>query len=171
MIDGKRIQLEKISEKHTSLIVKWRNNPKVRNNFIYQKNFTEETHNEWLENKVKTEEVVQFIIYEKESGNAIGSVYLRDIDRINEKAEFGIFIGEDLYRGKGYGTEATAMMCKFAFEELSLHKIMLRVFDFNGAAIAAYERAGFLKEAYLKDDVKINGSFRNIILMAKIKDA
>lgn len=161
-----KLEIKAITKEHTPLIVKWRNNPNVQKNFIFQETFTEEMHNGWLENKVNTGQVAQHILYTKEDGQPIGSVYLRDIDRENQKAEFGIFIGEDSARGKGYGAEATQLMCRYGFDELGLHKIMLRVFAFNKAAVRAYEKAGFVQEAYLKDEVKIDGRFYDIIFMA-----
>lgn len=170
MLSGKKIVLEPITKEHTPLIIKWRNNPKVRYNFIFQELFTEEIHNDWMETKVATGDVVQFVIRQKENGSLIGSVYLRDIDKKNEKAEFGIFIGEDIERGKGYGAEAARLICRYGFKELGLHKIMLRVFANNICAIKAYEHAGFKKEAYLKDEVKINGMFEDMIFMALIND-
>lgn len=166
MVSGDKLVIKKITEEHTPLIVKWRNNPNVQKNFIFQETFTEEMHNGWLKNKVETGEVAQYIVYTKEDDVPIGSVYLRDIDKNNEKAEFGIFIGEDIARGKGYGTEATKLMCRYGFEELGLHKIKLRVFAFNKAAIKAYEKAGFVQEAYLKDEEKIGDEFFDIIFMA-----
>lgn len=169
MVSGDKLVIKKITKEHTPLIVKWRNNPRVQKNFIFQETFTEEMHNGWLKNKVETGEVVQFVVYTKENEEPIGSVYLRDIDMHNEKAEFGIFLGEDSAIGKGYGTEATQLICRYGFEKLGLHKIMLRVFAFNKAAIRAYEKAGFIQEAYLKDEEKIDGEFFDIIFMAMIK--
>lgn len=166
MITGDKLVIKPISSEHTSMIVKWRNNLNVRSNFIFQEPFTEEMHNAWLKNKVEQGDVVQFIVYTKENDIPIGSVYLRDIDRVHQKAEFGIFIGEDIARGKGYGTEATKLLCQYGFKKLGLHKIMLRVFSFNQAAIKAYENAGFKQEAYLKDEIKIGNEFFDIIFMA-----
>lgn len=168
IVSGEKIVLKPITKEHTGLIVKWRNNQEVRRNFIFQETFTEEIHNNWMDTKVATGDVVQFVIYTKEDDIPIGSVYLRDVDKHHEKAEFGIFIGEDIARGKGYGTEATKLICKYGIEELGLHKIILRVFAFNKSAIAAYEKAGFVKEAYFKDDVKIDGKFEDMIFMALI---
>lgn len=169
-IEGESIVLRAITKEHTPLIVKWRNNPNVQQNFIFQETFTEKTHNAWMDNKVATGEVVQFIIYVRQSDTPIGSVYLRDVDLEKQKAEFGIFIGEDVARGQGYGKSAAQLICRYGFEQLHLHKIMLRVFATNTGAIRAYEHAGFVQEAYLKDEEKIDGEFRDIIYMAMIND-
>ena len=167
-IDGEKIVLKAITKEHTPLIVKWRNNPQVRQNFIFQDTFTEEIHNAWMDDKVASGEVVQYIIYTKPLDIAIGSVYLRDVDLEKQKAEFGIFIGEDLARGQGYGRIAAQLICQYGFQQLHLHKIMLRVFASNTGAIRSYEHAGFVQEAYLKDEEKIDGKFCDIIYMAMI---
>ena len=77
-----RVKLELITPEDTYLIVKWRNNEKVRKNFIFQEEFTEEMHLNWLNTKVANKEVVQFIIKIKENDKPIGSVYFRDIDSL-----------------------------------------------------------------------------------------
>ena len=127
-----------------------------------------EGHTNWLENVVKTGRAAQFIIYEKDENVPVGSVFLRDIDYQNKKAEYGIFIGEDTARGKGMGTEAAKSIVQYGFTELKLHKIFLRVLADNKGAIKSYENAGFVQEAYLKDEVLLNGEYRDIVLMAVI---
>ena len=59
---GKNLTLRPITLVDTPLIVRWRNIDFVRNNFLYREKFTEEIHKHWLETKVATGEVVQFII-------------------------------------------------------------------------------------------------------------
>lgn len=86
---------------------------------------------------------VQFLIVEACCDRAIGSVYLRDIDHENHKAEYGIFIGEDDARSHGYGTMACELICQYGFNELHLHKIFLRVFSENKIAQKAIKKQGF----------------------------
>jgi UDP-4-amino-4,6-dideoxy-N-acetyl-beta-L-altrosamine N-acetyltransferase len=166
-IIGNKIILKPITLEDTPYIVKWRNSYSVRCNFIYQDLFTTESHISWLEDMVFTGKVKQFIIIIKETGNAVGSIFLRDIDWNNDKAEYGVFIGEETARGKGLGTEAADLICQFGFQELHLNKIFLRVFADNNNAIRSYKKAGFQQEAYLKQDVKVNGQYRDVILMAR----
>ena len=58
---GEKIRLRLMNGQDTDLIVNWRNNPRVRNNFIYQKPFTREGHENWVRTMVDTGKVVQFI--------------------------------------------------------------------------------------------------------------
>ncbi len=168
ILEGDHIYLRCMEDTDTELIVKWRNTDFVRKNFIYQQPFTKEGHQNWVETKVKTGQVVQFIICKKDTDQAIGSVYFRDIDSDAGKAEYGIFIGEPDALGKGYGSETAILAVAYAKEVLHLHKLFLRVFADNQAAIGSYRKAGFEQEAYLKEEVKIQGSYYDIILMAVI---
>ena len=149
----------------TDLIVAWRNTDSVRKNFIYQALFTRESHENWIRTKVETGDVVQMIICETGSDRPVGSVYVRDVDRTHHKAEYGVFIGEADARGKGYGTAAAKLMIRYCFEEMKLHRLFLRVYADNQQAIKSYEKAGFEKEALLRDDVCIDGIYRDIVLM------
>ncbi len=166
-IMGSKVFLRPITMEDTSLIVKWRNNDRVRNNFIYRETFTEEGHQKWMETKVASGEVVQFVICENESQRAVGSVYLRDVDTVSMEAEYGIFIGEDDAIGKGYGNEAADLMCSFAADNMHLKKLILRVFKDNTAARKSYEHAGFYKTKDLPDVECSDGEVRDMILMAK----
>lgn len=168
ILKNEKIKLRFICKEDTANIIRWRNQDEVRKNFLYQKLFTEEVHIKWLNEMVFQGKVEQFIIYDNEQEKPVGTVFLRDIDYINKKAEYGIFIGEKGARGKGIGSEAAKLIVKYGFENLNLHKIFLRVFATNQKAIHSYQKAGFEKEAYLKDEVLVNNKYEDIILMAKI---
>ena len=163
------IYLRLMSREDTDLIVAWRNSDEVRKNFIYQEPFTREGHENWIKNMVETGRVVQMMICRTEDGKAVGSVYIRDIDRRHNKAEYGIFIGEADARGRGIGTAAAKLMLRYCFEEEGLHRVYLRVLAGNQRAVRSYEKAGFVKEACLKDDVRIDGKYCDIIWMAIVE--
>ena len=160
------IYLRPMTYADTDLIVAWRNTDGVRKNFIYQAPFTRESHENWIRTMVETGKVVQFIICLEDGDRPVGSVYIRDIDRTHRKAEYGIFIGEEEARGRGIGTVAAKLMLKYCFRQEQLHKVFLRVFADNIRAGRSYEKAGFQREAYLKEDVCIDGVYRDMVLMA-----
>lgn len=166
--EDENIFLRPMTDEDTEDIIRWRNSDAVRTKFIYQAPFTRQSHEKWVETMVRTGRVVQMIICEKNGERKVGSVYIRDIDAVHHKGEYGIFIGEAEARGKGYETSAALLMKRYAFTELHLHRLFLRVFADNARAIASYEKAGFVREAYLRDDVCIDGAYRDIVLMAAL---
>ena len=165
---GVGIYLRLMTREDTDLIVAWRNSDDVRKNFIYQEPFTRQGHEDWIRNMVEKGKVVQDIICDLASDRPLGSVYIRDIDRQHNKAEYGIFIWEAHARGRGIGTAAAKLMLRYCFAEEKLHRIYLRALAGNERAIRSYEKAGFRKEACLKDDVRIDGKYCDIIWMAAI---
>ena len=167
-IMGKGIFLRRMTVEDTEDIVRWRNNPRVRKSFIYQELFTREGHLHWIHAMVDTGRVVQFIICEKSTGRSIGSVYFRDISQEHHRAEYGIFIGEDDAAGRGYGSEACRLALEYGFHVLKLHKIILRVYAENRIALRSYEKNGFQREGYLRDEVFTQGRYHDMILMGII---
>ena len=163
------IYLRLMTYDDTDLIVAWRNSDGVRKNFIYQALFTRESQENWMKTMVETGKVVQMIICDSASDEPLGSVYIRDIDRHHNKAEYGIFIGEPDARGRGVGTAAAKLMLRYCFEEEGLHRVYLRAFSDNIQAIKSYEKAGFVREGLLRDDVCIEGQYRDIVWMAAIR--
>lgn len=162
------IYLRPMGREDTELIVAWRNSEEVRRNFIYQVPFTREGHLNWIKNMVETGKAVQMIICDLATDTPLGSVYIRDIDRQHCKAEYGIFIGEESARGRGVGTAAARLMLDYCFREEKLHRIYLRAFASNEQAIHSYEKAGFVREGLLREDVRIDGQYRDIVWMAAL---
>lgn len=167
---GNRVVLRPITYDDTQDIIRWRNSDFVRNQFLYRELFTKESHETWMSEKVETGKVVQFIIIEKSSGLSIGSAYLRDIDDANRKCEFGIFIGEEEKCGLGYGKEAAVLTTQYAFAQLRMHKVFLRVLESNERARRSYHSAGFMEEGISRDEVWIDGVPHSVVFMARLED-
>lgn len=162
------IFLRPMTEFDTDSIIAWRNQKDVRENFIYRELFTREGHENWVKTMIHTGRVVQMMICDLASEQPFGSVYIRDIDRGHKKAEYGIFIGVPQARGRGIGTAAAKLMLRYCFEEEGLHRIYLRALAGNRQAIRSYEKAGFVQEGCLKDDVYIDGEYYDIVWMAVV---
>lgn len=165
ILNGDRVFLRSISHDDTNNIIRWRNNPSVLKNLFTSDILTLEQHQNWLQYIVETGKCYQFIICIKETSEPIGTCFLKNIDLSNKKSEFGIFIGEDSARRKGYGTESTQLLLKFGYEYLSLHKVVLFVFSENIGAIESYVRSGFQTVGVLSEDIKKDGSFYDVTIM------
>ena len=170
IINSSNVRLRPITESDTPDIVRWRNDKAVQQFFIFREPFTTEMHQNWLKTKVASGEVIQYMIEDKSCGQTVGSVYFRDIDPVNESAEYGIFIGEASARGRGLGSETARVFTDFGLNILQLHKISLRLLDNNVAAQKSYENAGFITEGFFSDMVKLDGEFKDIVFMAKFKE-
>ena len=142
-ISSENLIFRPMDREDTDLVLKWRNSDAVRRNFLYQKEITREQHLLRFDQEIETGEIIQFVILEKNNKRPIGSVYLRNIDKNNKSAEYGIFIGEDSARGKGYGSETAGRIVRFFFDDMKYEMLYLRVLKDNNAAIRSYRSAGF----------------------------
>lgn len=169
-IDGKEVYLRPMMVEDTDLIIKWRNSDIVRRYFIYQKPFTREGHLEWIRTMIEPGNGYQFIACMKEDDRPIGSTYLRDFDREHGKIEYGLFIGEEVSRGKGIGSQLAALTCKFAFDDLNVNKVFCKIFAWNKASTKSVMNAGFKEEGYLTRDVKVQGEYQDMILFGMFQE-
>ena len=103
-------------------------------------------------------------------GRIVGESVINEIDWDLRSANFRIVLYHADKRGKGLGTWICEATRDFAFEVLKLHRLELDVYSFNPAAERVYEKAGFKREGVLRDVLKDQGRYADIILMAILED-
>ena len=101
-------------------------------------------------------------------GAHIGNLRLSNIDMYHRRAYVALIIGSKDHRGRGVGTKAINLVAHYGFEELGLHKLCAGVYASNVASIRAFEKAGFVTEAVLKDHHFCEGRFVDGLLMARL---
>ncbi|QQE80059.1 GNAT family N-acetyltransferase [Alicyclobacillus sp. SO9] len=108
-----------------------------------------------------------FRVVESSSSKVVGHISLGRIDRANQSARIGkVLVGDPAARGKGLGQSMTHSVLEIAFDRLKLHRVSLGVFDFNQAAIAAYEKTGFQLEGVLRHARKTGHEYWNLCEMS-----
>ncbi len=100
----------------------------------------------------------------------VGAIELRKVSPEHRSAEVGILVGDRGYWGQGYGTDAMRALCRFAFEEMDLHRIYLDVLEFNTRAIRAYERVGFVVEGRQRQDAYLGGHYYDSLAMGLLRE-
>lgn len=170
-IKGKQIYLRPITIEDTENVVRWRNDKKIVENFIYRENISEEDHLNWFHNKVEAGKVIQFIICDLQTDKPLGSIYLQNFQETSRQAEEGIFLGEEEAYGRGIGTEAAKLVLEYAFSTLKLHKLTARVLSYNQGSRKMHEKAGYKMESYLKDELFLDGKYEDLIFYGAINPA
>ncbi|TFB13458.1 N-acetyltransferase [Filobacillus milosensis] len=167
MFSSNRLVLRKVSQDDVELYHSWRNDMDV----MYTTNpsldlYSLEETRSFVENiLISSESSKSYIITQKENDIAIGITSLINIDYKNRNAECIIDIGEKDYWGQGYGSEALQILINYAFLELNLHRVSLRVFSFNDKAIKMYEKLGFKEEGISRESLFRNGNWEDIVHM------
>jgi RimJ/RimL family protein N-acetyltransferase len=85
------------------------------------------------------------------------------------RADVDIYIGEKNCWGKGYGTDATRLICRYGFDQMRLHLIALWVAADNLAARAVYRKVGFHEDGCHREAFRRDGKWHDMILMGLLE--
>jgi [ribosomal protein S5]-alanine N-acetyltransferase len=88
----------------------------------------------------------------------VGSIGLWRIDKENHRAEIGYMLEHSL-QGKGIMYEALKKVLEYGFMEMKLHSIEAHIDPRNAASAALLKKAGFVQEAYFKENYYLSGRF------------
>lgn len=128
-----------IEDAYTS--VKWRNDPEVfkYTGNTYNHKITIESELDWIKRVISTKNEFRCAIIADD--RYVGNIYLTDITDVN--AIYHIFIGDKTYWGKGIAFIASQLILKYAFENLQLQSVNLKVNKNNVKALQLYKKIGF----------------------------
>ncbi|KAI0035187.1 acyl-CoA N-acyltransferase [Vararia minispora EC-137] len=128
---------------------------------------------EKLKNELKSwsESNLLFVIaVDTQTGEFVGKVMIRfDQPAALRDGELGIVVKKNKW-GRGYGTEIVGWAVRHGFRYLNLHRVSLGVFADNDAAIAVYNKTGFVQEGVKRRARFCNGKWGDIIRMGIVED-
>jgi RimJ/RimL family protein N-acetyltransferase len=172
-IEGEGLVLRDISRDDIPVIHRWLSDPETVGLTTWRSppQTTRETER-FVEAQTSGDDPLNraFVILLRENRARIGIVGCFNIDWRNRSGELGIVIGEKKYRARGHGPEAMKLILAFGFEELNLHRLDLRVFDFNDRAIKSYRKCGLVEECRLREVLFRDGEYHDIVIMSILED-
>ena len=161
------VSLSSIRAEDSETLFRWINDPEtVRFNSSY-KPVHWVNHQEWVQSLGRASNKVVFAVRLAET--LIGVVQLVDVDPVHRSAELTIRIGMEENRGKGYGTCVLKLVSDFAWRDLNLNRVWLRVLSNNIRAIRAYKKAGFFEEGVMREAAHIDGKFIDTIVFGILR--
>ena len=165
-LENKRIKLRKMRLEDVAHYNRWSNDFEVIENTYPNLDSASLADTQKFFVKISNDRHSKTYIIEcKATNTPIGITSLIGYDPYNHNSEFIIDIGEKSYWGKGFGREATETLLAYAFEELNLHRIALRVFSFNERAISLYRTIGFKEEGRAREALFRYGQWHDIVSM------
>jgi RimJ/RimL family protein N-acetyltransferase len=108
---------------------------------------------------------VRLTVEDAATGTPIGTAGLVDASPEHRRTRLFVVVGDARFRGRGYGTDVVRTLCRFAFGSMNLAKVELEVLADNAAAVAAYERVGFVREVHRRRALWVEGAWRDEYLM------
>lgn len=166
------IQLRGINIQDGSIIMRWRNDTRNLNNCIDRSIITEKSFDEYFENQIKCGKSIQYMVdrYDSEMPYycySIGSLFIRNMDRINNRCELGILPSTDFEWNEEGKIIAVKLAVEKCFSEFKMHKVYLHSFADVEDEIAMFKNCGFSEEAILKKEIlDKNGEYRDLLRMS-----
>ena len=124
---------------------------------------------EWMTRMFEDDTSYYFIICDKGSGASVGVIFLTDIDRLNQNAEFGYYLGDKKYQGAGVAIEAELLLLNYAFNIQNMHKVYCESLDYNKKVLSIHSKFGFKNDGIKRDHIYKNGKWNNIVVMSVIR--
>ncbi len=171
MLTGEKVRLRAYRKEDIALVQELINEPDIRLNLSPAIPFpyTLEDEEKWYSTISATKDTYDFAIEDLETGLYLGGCGLNAVDWKNGHGTVGIFIGQEAYLGRGYGTDAMRVLVDFVFNETNLNKIRLNVFSFNERAIKSYKKCGFAVEGTLRQQVFRGGRYHDEVQMGLLR--
>lgn len=101
-------------------------------------------------------------------GRIAGTINFHTIDRYNQSASLGYWIGKS-YAGKGIMAQTFQFMLKYGFENLSLNRIEVRVAEGNKRSRILPEKNHFTKEGVIREAEWLHNRYVNHVVYGLLK--
>ena len=169
--EGKVSALRRMELSDCEKVIEWRNNDRVRLNYIYMEKLTLDQEVRYFHEKVETGEVLHLIICDKTDGyKPVGCQVFNDVstfleDPENRPVEVGYFLGEDSAVGKGIAREAMRLGIRYVFDTYGAKSAFSRIFTFNITSINSCESIGMIKKDLLRDVVRTDGTKEDMYVL------
>ncbi len=169
-LEGERVELRRHARANYKLYARWYGDPEIWHLTSWTPSPLSRSAVERLfEDRELSPTDDSFAIHVRGNDEPIGVISLMNISEANESADLSVIVGDPDDRHRGYGTEAIGLLLRYAFESLGLNRVGLSAFDFNGEAISAYEKLGFVVEGRFRHAIKRRSNFHDAILMSILR--
>jgi len=116
-------------------------------------------------------QAVPLLIFDANEDVLLGGITIGYIRRGAAQAcMIGYWIGEKHAR-QGHMFSALQLTVHYIFHDLSLHRIEAACIPDNNRSLALLEKAGFQREGTLKGYLKIDGNWRDHVMLARLNDS
>lgn len=113
---------------------------------------------------------LRLVIERKSDNRSVGLIDLFDFDPYNKRAGLGILIKEE-FQHMGFASSSIELFNDYAFRYLDLNQIYAHVPANNNASVALFTKMGFVKSGNLKNWLKTEEGFTDVMIFQFFKNS
>jgi RimJ/RimL family protein N-acetyltransferase len=163
LLEGKLVNLRIVEKEDLKLAAEWANDPDYSGEY---NPLAQHSRAELEKQYDKLTSDERWFFIEKKDGSRIGSVGCGPEGKAME-------IGYNLIpseRGKGFGTEAVAIIVDYLFLSKEIVRIQAHIDPRNIASQKVLEKTGFKKEGTIRKSMFIRGEWRDLVLYSILRE-
>ncbi|GAA3178821.1 MULTISPECIES: GNAT family N-acetyltransferase [Streptomyces] len=168
VLTGARIRLVPLAARHAADYHAATLDPEIRRLTGSHRDFTRAEIERWCGGAAARAGRLDLAVEDRESGRFLGDVALMDVDPDNGHATLRILLVAGA-TDRGLGSEAVRLLLGHAFDRVRLHRVQLEVFAYNHRARRAYERCGFTVEGRMRQALRWDGAWHDVLVMAVLR--
>lgn len=160
------IRLRKVKEADLERIMNWRMQPSVTKYMYTDPQLTMEDQSKWHET-IQKQNCKYWVIRCDE--HDIGLFCFYKIDYVNLRGDWGWYIAEPDFKGKGIGKLLLYNIYDYGFNKLGLNKLCCEALENNEKAISLYKKSGAEIEGVRKEHIIKGNENLAVVEMAILK--
>jgi len=172
MLENDAILLRAIEPEDLSLLYKWENNSKWWHVGDTINPYSKYILQEYIVNSDKTiydNKQLRLMIELKSSGETIGMIDLFDYEHHHRRVGVGILI-DPAFQHQGFAFQAFQLVIPYCVNFLDIHTLYAHVLPENNHSIALFEKLGFEKTGLLKDWIRKENEYSDMLVYQLIKN-
>ncbi|MFW6448825.1 MAG: GNAT family N-acetyltransferase [Halobacteriota archaeon] len=153
-LEGDAVELRTVEEEDLPYLQAEVNRPEVRIPIARPGPVNATQERQFFDDIVSSDESTDLLI--ARAGEPMGMISLNPIRHRTGTAELGYWLSPD-EQGRGYTTEAAALLLGHGFDQLALHRVHAHVYGFNEPSRRLLTGLGFTHEGTLREHGFVDG--------------
>lgn len=179
ILRGHGVTLVPLDRRHLEATRSWANDWEIAELMDRAMPVSDEAHERWYAGIQSRMDCVYFAIEQNSAENAhvdnspihLGNVWLWSIDPRHRKAEIRVVVGAMGNRSRGAGSEAIALITRYATERLNLERLYAYCLASNARAVKAFVKAGFEQEGVFRRDRWSGSEYVDVVALGYLRPA
>lgn len=163
------VTLERISLDDKASLREWRNDPAVSKWMYTNHEIGHDEHNAWFDNLLSNSSKVYWKIVA--DGIAVGTVFLTGVSDEGSSCEWGMYLADVDFRGKGIAQAACALSFRYAFFELDVQLLKCEAVLQNEIALGLYESVGYVRTGTKLDAVERGNELLSVVTLELTRES
>ena len=162
------LKFRKMLKSDQEQVLTWRVQPDVAQYMLTQIEFNLDRQLRWFDRIDRSSNAEYWII--ENNGKGIGVINLSEIDPINRRATWGLYVGENMNSPVGGMLPMYFYNYAFGRKDLNLHKLHGMVLDTNTNMLRVHDVCGYRRVGIHKDHVLRDGRFHDVHVVELLRE-